>query len=512
MGFGGTLADRFANHVNRSPSAPCLLYGDRIYSWREVDTITDGLAALLHERGVGPGDVVGILLRNSPEIAWAFTACQKLGAISSCLNIRVAPEAIRGSIELERHRVLLCGASLQQVVDATDPPGGVDVVVLGEDGSVPEAWDRPLADSARPTVAESDLCNVIHTSGTTGVPKGAAFTHTTQALSGIQYALEMGLDRGHMGLTAAPIVIGAATNFFACYLFVVGAPQVLMLDPRPRAVLDAIARHGVTELFAVPTQMQQLLLELRSGEPVDVSSLRLVRTGGSPVDAGLVRAIRDILGAEVLNTYGTTESCTAVTGMHSGFDPPEKWSSIGKASYFQEVCVEPVDDGSSAAGDAVQPTRGQLLNRGPQAAETQFMLSEQRLVDADGWQHTRDIVEVDGDGYLYPIDRLDNVIISGGENIFPQLLEQVIDAHEDVLESGVTSLADETWGELVVALVVPVPGRELTREAIDEHCRSSPRIPRHWRPRKVAFVEELPRNILGKLDRSAVAKRAAETF
>jgi long-chain acyl-CoA synthetase len=510
MTFGGTLAQRFANHVNRAPSAPCLVYGDRTYTWHEVDGISDRLAARLGAEGVERGDVVGVLQRNTPELVWSFLACQKLGAVTSFLNIRVAPEAIRGSIELERQRLVLCGSSLQHIVDATR--GGTGVLVLAEDGGVPADWPQP-ADLRAGALDEAAVCNVIHTSGTTGTPKGAAFTHTTQALSGLQYALEMGLDRGHVGLTAAPIVIGAATNFFVCYTIVVGAPLVLLLEPQPRAILDAIAEHKVTELFAVPTQMQQILLELRSGPPMDVSTLRLVRTGGSPVDARLVRAIRDTLGADVLNTYGTTESCTAVTGMHSGFEPAEKWSSIGKASYFQEVRVVPTDDdGAASPPGPPQPLRGQLLNRGAQAAQTQFMQPDKRLVDDEGWQHTRDIVEVDEDGYLYPIDRLDNVIISGSENIFPQLLEQVIDAHEGVLESGVTSLPDATWGELVVALVVTAPGHELSAEAIDAHCQASARVPRHWRPRKVAFVEALPRNILGKLDRAALAELAHDAF
>lgn len=512
MEFAGTLDQQFRGHVQRSPSEACLFYGDVVYSWREVDEAADVVAGALQERGVEAGDLVGVLMKNTPELAWTFVACQKLGAAASLLNTRVSPDAILSMIENEQHRVVVCGDSFEQIYrDVRLQTLPVDVVVAAEDGQSRSDWaGTEGASPAGTAVLESAVCSVIHTSGTTGNPKGSAFTHKSQTLSGLQYALEMGLDRTRVGLAAAPIVVGAATNFFVSYLFVVGAAQVLVKESDPDALLDALTRRRVSEIFAVPAQIHQLLRRLERRGDVDAGSLRLIRTGGSPVSTEMIRAARDSFGADVLNTYGTTESCTAITVMNTAVDAPEKWESIGKPSYFQEVLIEAADVGHGEEPGAT--LRGHLLNRGPQAAETEFRRPDRQLKDADGWQHTRDVVEVDDDGYIYLIDRVDNVIISGGENIYPQAVERVIHDEPRVSDVGVSSVPDDEWGEKVVALIVPEDGVGLDAEDIERRCLSTTQIPKHWRPRSIGFVDELPRNILGKLDRKALRELAELRF
>ncbi len=495
-----TLVEQFRRHVKRRPDGPCLIEDDRPISWAEVEARSSRVAQELQERGVSRGDTVGLLLRNTSELVLAFLAVQMLGAVTSCMNTRISAGATVATVEKEQQRLLICGPSFQEVATHDRLLAlPTDVLVVAESGD----WGKsgPAASEiADPHVSSADVCNVIHTSGTTGVPKGAAFTHATQTLSGLQYALEMGVDRQRIGLTAAPIVIGAATNFFACYTLVVGAPLVLLSEPKAEAVLEAVGRHGVTELFAVPTQLRQLV-DVAEQRGTDVSTLRAVRTGGSPVAVDLIRDVRRVLGAEVLNTYGTTESCTAITVMHSGIDPERAWASIGKASYFQEVKVE---------RDA-ETGRGQLLNRGPQSASTIYLEPQRPLFNEDGWQETRDVVEVDEEGYLYIVDRVDNVIISGGENIYPQPIEQVLVDSGRYRDVAITSVPDREWGERIVALVVPLDeGQEVTLEEIEEICLASDDIPRHWRPRQIHIVEELPRNILGKLDRVQLGERLSE--
>jgi fatty-acyl-CoA synthase len=458
---------------------------------------------------VRKGDGVGLLLVNCSEFAVAFLACQKLGAVSSCLNYRLSAAPIAYAAAQERLKVLVFNAALaERVGEAMQSAPSCRFVCAGaplpagalafEESAALPATEPPGAD-----IAAGDLCNVIHTSGTTGRPKGAAFTHETQILSGIQYCLEMGLDCGHVGMSLAPVVIGAATNFFVAYLFV-GAAQVMIGEYDARKALRLIAAHKVTECFAVPTQMWQMAEARGELAELDLGSLRLVRSGGSPLARGLLHRVRGALGCEVLNTYGTTESCTAITACHTGFEPEDKWESIGKASYFQQVRVVAASGAEAAPEEPVDaPGEGQLINRGPQCVSGYYCTPLEALRERDGWQYTRDVVRIDAQGYLHPIDRMDNVIISGGENIYPQEIEFFLSKHPLVADVAVCGVPDEKWGQAVKALVVR-RAPELTAEALERYCLDSAGLARHKRPKIVEFVESLPRNVLGKIDRTAL--------
>jgi fatty-acyl-CoA synthase len=269
--------------------------------------------------------------------------------------------------------------------------------------------------------------------------------------------------------------------------------------------LRLIARHKVTESFAVPKQMYQMAEAKRQLGDVDVSSLRLLRSGGSPLSKALLQGVRETLGCEILNTYGTTESCTAITGSHTGLDPEDKWESIGKPSYFQEVRVIDARQDAEAEPDQLisLPGEGQLINRGPQSVSEYYCTSREKLRARGGWQYARDIVRVDREGYIYPIDRMDNLIISGGENIYPQEVEFFLSKHPSITDVAVCGVPDEKWGQVVKALIVRrTPA--LTAAEVDRYCRESSELPRYKRPKIIEFVEALPRNVLGKIDRTAL--------
>jgi fatty-acyl-CoA synthase len=300
------------------------------------------------------------------------------------------------------------------------------------------------------------------------------------------------------------VVIGAATNVFVAYLFV-GATQVMIGDYDAEKALRLVARHKVTEVFAVPTQMYQMVEARPKLGGFATTSLRLLRSGGSPLPHTLLRELRRVLGCEVLNTYGTTESCTAITTCHTGLEPEEKWESIGRPSYFQEGRVIRAADGAATSTDAqvVAPGEGQLINRGPQCIADYFRTPEETLHARDGWQYTRDIVRIDPDGYIHPVDRMDNVIISGGENIYPQEVEFFLSKHPAIADVAVCGVTDTKWGQLVKALIVR-RRPDLTPEDVDRYCLDSDELPRNRRPKVIEFVNELPRNVLGKIDRTAL--------
>jgi fatty-acyl-CoA synthase len=506
----GTLRDSFNANVSRWPGRTAIIDGERSASWAELDARVNRLARFLAHLGVGKGDGVGLLLHNCIEFAAGFLACQKLGAVASCLNYRLSAAPIAYAVEQERLKALIFNAPLSdRVVEAmrnapscrfvcAGAPAPQGALSLEECAAFP-ASEPPLAD-----IAATDACSVIHTSGTTGRPKGAAFTHETQILSAIQYCLEMGLDSAHVGMSLAPVVIGAATNFYVAYMFV-GAAQVMIGEYDPRKALRLIAAHQVTECFAVPTQMYQMAEARSEAAALDLSSLRLIRSGGSALPRTLLHRVRRALGCEVLNTYGTTESCTAITACHTGLEPEDKWESIGKPSYFQEVRVVSVGEGvETEPGETIRaPGEGQLINRGPQCVPEYYCTPLETLRARGEWQYTRDVVRLDAEGYIYPIDRMDNVIISGGENIYPQEIEFFLSKHPLIADVAVCGVPDEKWGQAVKALIVR-RAPELTAEQVDRYCLAGSELPRHKRPKIIQFVEALPRNVLGKIDRTAL--------
>lgn len=506
----GTLRDHFNDNVARWSDRAAIIDDNRVYTFGDLDERANRLANLLIALDVKKGDAVGLLLQNCVEFALGFFACQKLGAISSCLNYRLTAGPIGYAVQQEQLKALIFNAEFSgkvaEIMDAAKFCRFICVGTPTPPGSsyFDECMRLPAKEPSHVTIRSDDLCNVIHTSGTTGRPKGAAFTNGTQVITAIQYCLEMGLDRGHVGMSLAPVVIGAATNFFVAYAFV-GAPQVMIGGYSAEKALRMIEEHKVTEIFAVPTQMYQMAEAKLKMDDIDLSSLRLIRSGGSPLSKALLSRVRAALGCDILNTYGTTESCTAIAGSHTGLDPEDKWESIGKASYFQKMRVIKVkEEGLTEPEETIaMPGEGQLINQGPQCVWEYYGSPQEILRSHGGWHYTRDIVRLDGDGYIFPIDRMDNVIISGGENIYPQEVEFFLSKHPGIADVAVCGVADERWGQAVKALIVR-RSPDLTSEEVDRYCRDSSELPRYRRPKIIEFVDSLPRNILGKIDRNAL--------
>jgi fatty-acyl-CoA synthase len=506
----GTLRDSFVGNVSRWPDRTAIIGSERAYTYADLNAVVNQCSNLLIDIGVRKGDTVGLLLNNCSEFAIGFLACQKIGAVSSGLNFRLSAGALGYIVQQETLKALifnsLYSGMVAEIMRSADFCRFIGVGEAIPDGAIrfDRCADFPAAEPPATDIKETDLCNVIHTSGTTGRPKGVAFTNETQIITAIQYCLEMGLDRGHVGMSLAPVVIGAATNFFVAYLFV-GAAQVMIGEYGAEKALRLIARHRVTEIFAVPTQMYQMADAKQKMSGLDTSSLRLIRSGGSPLPHTLLHRVRGLLSCEVLNTYGTTESCTAITNCHTGLEPEAKWESIGRPSYFQDVRVVEIREGVETYPDQVisAPGEGQLINRGAQCISEYYCTPLEKLHARGGWQFARDIVRVDSDGYIFPIDRIDNVIISGGENIYPQEVEFFLSKHPSIADVAVCGVRDEKWGQVVKALIVRSDPK-LTAQEVDRYCLESRELPRYRRPRIVEFVDALPRNVLGKIDRAAL--------
>ncbi len=508
-----TVPSIVEKHAAAWPRCPALVGEGISLTYHELNREADRVARLLAALGVGKGDDVGLMVHNTPELILGMLGTVKLGAVANLWSFRSTHRELGYLLGRVRPKALVFGPDLTPVVATSReeaPGGGAGCVFLCTGDGRPPAWARsflrevdvqpegPL--SPPPAVDPSDPSTVIYTAGTMGRPKGAAYTHRTQLLSAIQYSLEMGLDRGHVGLSVAPVVHGAALNFYFAYLFL-GATFVVSGRYEPEAALRLVRHFGATEVMAVGTQILQMCeaAEAKGHRP---ETLRLIRTGGSSYPVSLVERMRRVLGCDLVNTYGMTENCANTTAMRTDLDPQEKWTSIGKATAFWQVRVIRMDEGQEAAPEAViqPPGRGQVIVKGPQNIREYYLGTGEPPTIRDGWLYTRDVAEVDREGYLTIVDRMDNMIKTGALNVYPQEVEAVLLRHPKVADAAVVGVPDETWGEVVAALVKP-GAADLTLEELDRHCLEAEDLARFKRPRVFSLVEEIPKNFFGKTDR-----------
>ena len=398
----GTLRDNFMANVSRWSDRTAIIYGDHAHTYGELNAQVNRLVHFLIGLGVRKGDGVGLLLHNCAEFAVGFLACQKLGAVSSCLNYRLSAGPVGYVVEQERLKALIFNAEFSgKVAEIMKDAGFCRFIGVG--GPVPDgavsfdecagfpATEPPAVDIREATCATSSILR--------GRPAGRRAPHSpTRRRSSppSNTAWRWGWIAGHVGMSLAPVVIGAATNFFVAYLFI-GAAQVMIGEYEAQKALRLIARHKVTESFAVPTQMYQMAEAKRQIGDIDVSSLRLYPQRRLPVAQDAAAPGARCLECEVLNTYGTTESCTAITNCHTGLEPEES----GRASASPAISRK---CGSSRSAKACRhepdeviasPGEGQLINRGPQCVSEYYCTPLEKLRACGGWQYARDIVRID---------------------------------------------------------------------------------------------------------------------
>ena len=501
----GTTVDVLRKQVDRSPLKEFIVGPEVSLTYQQYNQQVNRLANWLATKGLHKGDNVGLLMLNCTELYVAILAVHKLGAIANLWNFRLRGREIGYLTDHVKARVVIFNYDFLNNLSRNSES---IYLCVGADGELPpnihkfaEIAEFPDSEPVESGPEEMDLASVIYSSGTTGYPKGDSYIHTTQLWSAIQYCLEMGLDRGKRGLTAAPVIHGGATNFFIAYLFI-GATFIDSGRYDPGRILQLVSDYKATELMAVPTQIMQLLdlAEQQNLSPDLFAALRLIRTAGSPYHKSMVERVHKVFGCHLLNTFGMTENCSNTTTMHSGFDPEEAWTTIGKSTYFWDTRAVDINENEAKADMQVTPPgRGQLIVKGPQNI-TQYYLSEKAPMYDDGWLFARDVVDLSDSGWMQIVDRVDETILSGGENIYPQEVEMFLKKHPLVEDAAVIGLPDAKWGERVIALIIR-KNTELQEEDIEKYCLESDELARYKRPRKVVFVEELSKNVFGKLER-----------
>jgi acyl-CoA synthetase (AMP-forming)/AMP-acid ligase II len=476
----------------------------RVYTFAEVNRLANRVANALIERAAGKGQRVAYLSKNSAEYASVQFGIAKTGAAAVPLNVRLAVPELDYILTDSDPAVLIfesdCAAAVQELV-ARRP--GLPILELPStaDGDIVATtpWLREAsADEPGIHVEESDLLFVIYTSGTTGRPKGAMLTHRNIIWANHNYALEFRLRPEDVGLHPMPLFHAGGGSIFIGTLFA-GCRAVIVRDFSPAEVLDLIEEERVTFAILVPAMIIRLL-EHPDVVSRDFRSLRLIMYGAAPMPLDRLRRAMEVFGCSFINSYGQTEAAPSITFLrpeeHRPDDGPvwaRRLGSVGRETYNVEARVV------NESGRNVRPGEvGEIVCRGNNVMAGYWRQPEATAAAIrDGWLCTGDLATVDEEGYLYLAGRKKELIISGGENIYPAEVEQALFAHPAVLEVAVFGLPDAVWGERVAAAIVLRPGCALTVDDVTEFCRV--RLAGYKRPRTVCFVEALPRNATGKV-------------
>ena len=516
------IASIFVQAAERYPDHTALIFENRRWTYREWHARVRRFAQGLADLGVRPSDRVAFYVTTSENSVTTYFACQLLSAVAVPLNFRLAAGEAAVVLQDSGARVLIYGRyltpnvleiqkrvrSVHDFVSCAYDPVNVPAGHHHFDTIADETVDGNVP---RPVPSSSQLSALVYTSGTTGRPKGVMHNHINDVAIAMNCVMEYGLRHTDVALHIAPLYhVGGMQAFFIPHMMV-GGTNVVLGHYTAVKTLETIQAERVTTLFAVPTQIQEMLHHPQFGD-YDVSSLRMITTGGAAIAAATMERVIGDFCPNIFNGYGMTEASLALL-LH----PEQAMShlgSCGKPTLITTCRVIKHRAEDDAVPEALAETDeiGQLIVRGPQVmwgywnnpVETADKLR-------DGWLYTGDLVSRDVEGFFYFRGRVDDMIVSGGENIYPREVEEVLYRCPGVQEAAVVGLSDARWGSVVVAFIVrDAPG--LTADAIDAFCRASADLASYKRPRRIVFVDSLPTNPSGKvLKRELVAEYGPAT-
>ena len=511
------VASIFVQAAERYPESTALVYEDRRWTYREWYARVRRFAQGLADLGVRPSDRVAFYVTTSENSVTTYFACQILGAVAVPLNYRLAAGEAAVILEDSGARVLVYGRYLTpNVLEVQKRLRSVhDFVSCAYDpANVPpghhhfDTIAEKTVDSgrARPIPASKHLSALVYTSGTTGRPKGVMHTHINDVAIAMNCVMEYGLRPSDVALHIAPLYhVGGMQAFFIPHMMV-GGTNVVLGHYTAQKTLETIAAERVTTLFAVPTQITEMLLHPDFARH-DVRSLRMITTGGAAIAAATMERVIRELCPSIFNGYGMTEA--SLTLLLHPEQALSQLGSCGKPTLITTARVvenRPEDDASP--NDVVRHGEiGQLIVRGPQVMDGYWnnpVETARKL--RSGWLYTGDLVSQNDEGFFYFRGRVDDMIVSGGENIYPREVEEILYRCPGVQEAAVIGLPDDKWGSVVAAFVVR-DSPQLDTATIDAFCKASHDLAAYKRPRRIVFVDALPTNPSGKvLKRELVAR------
>lgn len=502
------LAHMILSQAELSCDRLALVFEGASWTYAEFAQRVRAIAGDLRSRGVCMGDRVGFLGFNQPAFLETMVATNALGAIFVPLNFRLTGEELAFIIGDAGVHTLVVDPDLTEVISGVRerlPCQRYLSVGQGVDGY--ESLETAIA-AATPIdeaveVGAHDTLLIMYTSGTTGLPKGAMLTHGNFIWNNINASYSMGVSRDDVTLSTAPLFHIGGLNTGVITSLQMGNPIVIARHFEPGLILSLIEQHKVTHMFGAPA-MFLFMSQHPNFDTTDLSSIRLFICGGAPAPEPLLRLYgeRNITFSQ---GYGLTE-----TAPFSSFLTPDKaLSKLGSAG------LPPVLSGIRIVDEDNRPVaaneRGEICLRGPNIMKGYWNRPEAtaKAIDAEGWFHSGDIGYLDDEGYLYICDRVKDMVISGGENVYPAEVESVLFAHEAIAEVAVIGLPDEKWGEAVTAIAALHEGQNLTLEEL--RTFAADKLARYKLPLRLHFVDALPRNPAGKVLKFKLREQFADS-
>jgi len=497
------LSDRLEHWAAVKPDETAVTYLNRSWSWSLWWDRVRRLAGALQEMGIRRGDVVSFLDKNHPACVELTFACSLLGAANAIVNFRLAGDEVDYAVNDAGSRVLLVGTELVPLVEGLRDrlPRVERVVELTPDGAPGDAYEELLATASpvdrSPDVTPDDVVLVMYSSGTTGHPKGVMLSQANMLAHTVNAHDGWAFEDGDVNLVAMPLfhVGGSSYVLFGVHD---GIPSLMTRDPDGPSLAGAILA-GANRTFLVPAVLAQVL---QSGEQAVAvfGRLRTYTYGASPMPLPLLRAaMKAWPETDFIQVYGLTEVGGVATHLmpdaHRDTEHPERLVSAGQPIPGMEVkIVDPASLEEVAVGE-----HGEIWLRTPQLMKGFLGQPEEtaRVVRPDGWFRTGDMGRVDDEGFVFVEDRIKDLIISGGENIYSPEIERVLAEHPSVMEVAVIGVPDDRWGETVKAVVSLKPDTSATEEELIAYCREH--LAAYKCPTSVDILEALPRNPTGKI-------------
>ena len=486
------------HHATRTPDKAITVFGGEKTTYSEMATRAVALAGGLSERGVGRGEVVALLSFNCPEFLETVFAANYLGAVAMPINWRLAAPEVRYILEHSGARALVCDEALVDLGDEATKGFDATLVRAVVSPAILDGWTTLAALRStstrvdRAVVAGDGVHRLMYTSGTTGRPKGVMITHANLAWKNLAHIIEFGFSSSDLGLACGPLYHVGALDLTTTTLIAAGATIIIHRTFDAAAVVDELERSRASTVWLAPA-MVNAILALPDIDRRDLSSVRVVINGGEKMPIPLIERIqRTFPSAWFADAYGLTETVSGDTFLDRD-SIVSKLGSVGRPCLYLELDIWDEEGGSLPPGE-----RGEIVMRGPKVFPGYWRDPEATATAfAGGWFHTGDIGVRDEDGYLYILDRLKDMIVSGGENIASSEVERALYEHPAVLEAAVVSRPDDRWGEVPVAYVVLRLDASTTAEELIQHCGTQ--LARFKVPREVTFLEALPRNPSGKV-------------
>ena len=492
-----TISGVLARQARRVPTRDALVFGERRMSYAEADAEVNRRANALADAGLKKGDRLAIMSTNSDDFVLVIYAAFRLGAILVPVNPRMAAPEVTYLLDDSGATAFVFAPALAEVAGnahaaAAAPPA---IMLATNAGSAHD--DIASLAAAQSTqapaveVVETDDAEILYTSGTTGRPKGVLLDHHRVLWVGINVNLGCGICDGDRILHVAPFYHSAELNLFLIGGMLVGATHVILPAFEPTAVLQAMASEEINVFFGVPT-MYQMLLADPAFNSHDLSQWRVGMFGAAPMPQSTIEQLADAVpGARLFNLCGPTEAGPGGISLGPA-DMQRKPGSNGVAFVNTEARVVDADGRDAAAGQIGEIVlRGETLMKGywnrPEATAEAMR---------DGWLHTGDLARIDADGYMTLVDRMKDMIITGGMNVYSAEIENALAAHPDVLDCAVVGVPHELYGESIVAIATPRTGVELDLETVRAHVGTL--LADYKAPHRLE-IGEVPRNPSGKI-------------